>query len=294
VRLFDKALYEGLSGVELVISDSVDLGLNFNRFAKSKADDGGCALRAYSLITTPDQQLTSFLNVLTGYVHYKNYDLKELRKIGSPEGRAVKMDADGLNVFTVLRNWMTHRDHRHRYEFVLSRMRQAFGPVFDDMSFETTGQLVQCTFFARDVKQGYQPRHAADGVLVGLLHLTAIASLSLHTLSAIDDLEGALHPDATRHILQAAQDWCDEQGATLLIASQLPHVLDFFNKREDQVFIMRPCTSDQPLKEGDKPESQLVRLDEEFDRDWLRHFSLGALYGKEFGVQAAPLEDAGE
>jgi len=237
-----------------------------------------------------DSRTIGFLSTVAGFSYFKTYRIDELRRQGSLDTGNMSVEPEGRNTFLVLRNWLASKHDRHRYDFVLHHMRRAFSPVFDDMAFQSVAQTVQAEFYARSQQQPYYARQAAEGMLMGLVHLTAIASVMDGGIAAIDDPENGLHPDALRVILEAAEQWCEDHDATILLASQSTRVLDFFSGKEDRVFVMRPKVT------RDDTEPQLVRLDEEFDTEWLRHFSLGDLYGKDFGVQVPhpELHDAGE
>jgi predicted ATPase len=121
---------------------------------------------------------------------------------------------------------------------------------------------------------------ASDGMLVGLLHLTAVAGASEGSVIAIDEMENQLHPHAIRSILRAMRQRAEEYNLTILLTTHSPVLMNEFKDTPEQLFVTEPGHDKFP-----------VPLDELHAPEWLAHFSLGDLYDRlEFGAPA-PLQD---
>jgi len=205
--------------------------------------------------------------VLTSFQHYRHYALGPLRRAGSQVSSDTILSADGLNVFSVLRNWRDKRADEGRYDFVREGLRQAFRETFDGLEFETAGQTVAARLFAPNTNSSVGHYFAPDGLMVALLHLTAVASTIEGGLISIDEFETSLHPYAIRALLQVIDDWCDPRSISLMLATHSPVVLDRFKETPDRVLVMDPREEITPIP-----------LDKLRDPEWLAHFSLGDLY----------------
>jgi predicted ATPase len=154
-------------------------------------------------------------------------------------------------------------------------MRAAF-PGFADISFQQGGPNIFGGFvFDRDPDRVEPALTASNGLLVGLMHLTAVASAPNGGFVAIDEVENALHPHAIRGVLDAIEERATAENIAVLVATHAPVVLDHFQSRPERVLVSVP----------DSP-TAFVPLTDIRDRDYLNDFSLGRMYGDQtFGAQ---------
>jgi predicted ATPase len=213
--------------------------------------------------------------MLQGYRFYQAYDLASIRINGSQMSADEYLHPDGRNVFSVLRNWRDRKETRPRWQFVIDSLKAAFPDTFEDLDFEMAGQTVSGRIVAPRPDVRIATYFAANGWLIALLHLTAVASTEPAGAVAIDEMENGLHPHAIRQIIEAMRDWAVQTGICIVLATHSPVVLDQFKAEPDHLFVMEPGRERTP-----------VQLDELHDPEWLAHFSLGDLYTHdEFGAQ---------
>jgi predicted ATPase len=118
---------------------------------------------------------------------------------------------------------------------------------------------------------------AADGLLVGLLHLTAVASAKEGAVIAIEEMEKQLHPHTIRSLLAAMREIAEERHLTILLTTHSPVLMNAFREHPEQFYVMEPGREVLP-----------VALDQLHDLEWLAHFALGDLYDRmEFGAPRA-------
>ncbi len=110
---------------------------------------------------------------------------------------------------------------------------------------------------------------AADGFLVGLLHLTAVAGAAEGAIVAIDEMENQLHPHAIRSILEAMREVSAEKNLTVLLTTHSPVLMNAFKDEPHRFFVTQISEKPQP-----------TALDKLQDPEWLAHFSLGDLYDR--------------
>lgn len=220
------------------------------------------------------ESLAEFVKRLSGYRNYFDYHLWLLRNSGSQESSDTVLDHGGQNAFSVLRNWLSSKPLRERYEFVKETLQEAFHPFFDDFDFEVAGRTVSMRIFPPDSTKHIPVFFAPNGFLTGLLHLMAVCSTPDGGIVGIDEPENGLHPHAIQTILEAIRDRAVERDLTVLLATHSPFLLNQYREESHRVFVMDP-----------NEEKQLTALDELRDPEWLRFFSLGDLYGRDFAVQ---------
>jgi predicted ATPase len=226
--------------------------------------------------TAPEFQ--SLLSMLQGYRCYADYHLAHIRENGSPLSSEKALDVHGRNVFSVLRNWRDTRADRVRFNFVVESLRALFPDNFSDLDFETAGTTVAARVVTPRPDTTYPITFAANGLLVALLHLCAVASVPEGGMVAIDEVENALHPFAIKRLVEAFRSWSDRMRSTVLLATHSPVVLDQFRDCPEQVFVMEPSQQTNP-----------VPLSKVRDPEYLSHFSLGDLYAHlEFGAPREP------
>jgi predicted ATPase len=230
-------------------------------------------------LARPDQQtgeISALFRKVEGFVIYGTYALHQLRLNLSQPSADLRLSANGDNAYTVLRNWRDKRETSGAYQFVVENLRQAFPGVFAELDFESTAQFTSLRFATTLTGKAIPATFAANGLLVGLLHLMAVVGAEPGTLVAIDEFENSLHPYAIRSLVQAMREWAAEKDLTVVLAGHSPALLDEFKECPSQVFVMEPWRPGQP--------SMPRRLTDYHDPEWLKHFSLGELYRhEEFG-----------
>ncbi len=219
------------------------------------------------------KQLAPLVDVITEYRVHGDYELRVLRENGSPQSTDVRLDAHGTNAFAVLQRWRTVSDHEHRWDFVVSRLRFAFPTFFQTFDFEPAGNVISVVVRTPG-KRSIRPNDWPNGFFALLLSLAAVAGTNRGGVVAIDEPETSLHPALVRLLIEAFRDWAIEQNATVLLATHSPVLLDCFKDQTDQVYVMEPGRTHLP-----------IQLSELKGEAWLRHFSIGDLYGHdEFGA----------
>lgn len=219
--------------------------------------------------------LRPLVALLKGYRFYVAYDLQNIRVNGSQVASDEHLHPDGRNIFSVLRNWRDRKETRPRWEFVVQSLRETFPETFEDLDFDMAGQTVSGQIVAPRPDLRIPIYFAANGLLVALLHLAAVASTAPAGVVAIDEVENGLHPYAIRRLIEAMRGWAARTGISVLLATHSPIVIDQFREEPSHLFVMEPSRDVTP-----------VRLDELHDPEWLAHFSLGDLYAhEEFGAQ---------
>ena len=201
---------------------------------------------------------------------YSEYKLSQLFQYGSRIGAATQLDPSGENVFSVLQNWSGSFEDKMKYRFVVTAMKAAFPGVFDDLGFVPQGQSVGANFLPVGGTQGIPFSNGPRGLLVGLLHLVAVAGAGRWERIMIDEFENSLHPHAIRSLLQSIRDWLDEDELDtrcVAISTHSPVVMDEFNDEKENLFVMQPGREVQPVAVTDLA-----------DREWLDQFALGRLY----------------
>jgi predicted ATPase len=242
------------------------------------APDERSLLRIAADNSTTASALQPLLSVIQGYRCYADYHLAHIRENGSPFSSEKALDVHGRNVFSVLRNWRDTRADRVRFHFVMEGLRSLFPDNFSDLDFETAGTTVAARVVAPRPDTTYPIAFAANGVLVALLHLCAVASVPEGGMVALDEVENALHPFAIKRLIEAFRTWSAQTKSTVLLATHSPVVLDQFRDCPEQVYVMEPAQETNPLP-----------LSEFRDPEYLSHFSLGDRYAHlEFGAPREP------
>ncbi|HSN97321.1 MAG TPA: AAA family ATPase [Candidatus Nanopelagicales bacterium] len=213
---------------------------------------------------------------------YDAWWLKQLKERGSPDSGHSYLHPTGRNLFDVLKIWRSApRRYRYQYEWVREKARLAFYDIFDDLEFSDEAGFVTARFFPPSAGEGDEglPIHrAADGLLVGLLHLAAVAGARPGSLVAIDEMENQLHPHAIRVILTAMRELAEERDLTVILTTHSPVLMNEFRDQPEQFYVTEPGRTPTP-----------VRLDELHDPRWLSQFSLGDLYDQlRFGAPPPP------
>jgi predicted ATPase len=222
------------------------------------------------------EAIRPLLNTIGGYFLHGGYFIRSLRVNGSRISSDVRLDRDGTNAFSVLRNWRDARATRSRWDFVISGLKEAFPESFEEIEFETAGQTVAGRVIAPGTEKSIGTYFAPDGLLTGLLHLTAVASTPDGGALAIDEFENSLHPYAICALLDHVRSWSKSHGTSITLATHSPVLIDQFKDEPHRLLVMDPGAEVRPV-----PVSTMR------DPEWLAHFSLGDLYARgEFGSQA--------
>lgn len=218
-----------------------------------------------------------FVDALTGIRIHGVYDLQVLRIPASHDPRRATLLTSGTNLWSVLNAWKSSpRRYDDQFEWVMQAMRDAFPDIIGDLEFE--GDTPHGIIFppgVGDPEAGLPAMLAADGVLTGFLHLTAVAGASPGAILAFDEMENQLHPFAIRSILDSMRRRAEERELTILLTTHSPTLMDAFEGHEHRFYVMEPGRSPLP-----------VAVSELHDPVWLTSFSLGQRYDR--GDLAAP------
>lgn len=269
------AAYSPLQGEHAFVGDGIAFDRNTPVPGLETRQDDARPLLARFVDLAEGAALRPLVSLLKGYRLYHAYDLASIRVNGSQVSSDEHLHPDGRNIFSVLRNWRDRKETRPRWEFVIESLRAAFPDTFADLDFDMAGQTVSGRIVAPQPDVRIATYFAANGWLVALLHLAAVASTERAGAVAIDEMENGLHPYAIREIIDAMRRWAEEAGISVVLATHSPVVLDQFKEEPGHLFVMEPGRDTAP-----------VPLDELHDPEWLAHFSLGDLYAHdEFGAQ---------
>ncbi|MEN8218590.1 MAG: AAA family ATPase [Pseudomonadota bacterium] len=241
-------------------------------YAEYVTDETTVALRRIYQSDRYHGQFDRLIQQLKKYRHYHDYQLMELRRSGSPANSGTELEPYGLNAFAVLKEWKTSKPFFERYEFVLDILQETFPEFAQELSFPTAGQTVSLEVYPPDSNFPIPINHLSNGFLCALLHLMAVCSVPDNGIVAIDEPENGLHPYAIKMLIEALRERAQERHLTILLATHSGFILNEFKEEAHRVYVM----------DG---EQQLSRLDTLEDPEWLKHFSLGDLYGKQFGIQ---------
>lgn len=250
--------------------------------AKRKCDERTCLRLAFE--REEDEHAARFAELLPSLRIYNAYWLNRAREIETGHLSDTFLHPTGKNLFSVLRNWKSApRRFNGRFAWALEALREAFPNQIEDIEFDALGDAVQARFYPPDAPgpdDSLPVGLAADGLLTGFLHLTAVAGAEPGSVVAFDEMENQLHPHAIRSILASMRERADEKDLTIVLTTHSPVLMNAFKGYEDQFFVLQPGVSPTPTP-----------LDELKDPEWLAHFSLGDLYDRlDFAAPAADQE----
>ncbi len=243
-------------------------------YAEYVTDEATVALRRIYQSDKYHGQFDRLIQQLKKYRHYHDYQLMELRRSGSPANSGTELEPYGLNAFAVLKEWKTSKPFFERYEFVVDILQETFPEFVQELSFPTAGQTVSLEVYPPDSNFPIPINHLSNGFLCALLHLMAVCSVPDNGIVAIDEPENGLHPYGIKMLIEALRERAQERHLTILLTTHSGFILNEFKEEAHRVYVM--------AQNGEK---QLSRLDTLEDPEWLKHFSLGDLYGKQFGRQ---------
>lgn len=246
---------------------------------RRSADPEGrtCFRAAWEARRSPS--LAPLVGALRDFRYYRTYSLRTLRDGGTGAEGDQRLDETGANLFVVLRNWKAApRKFDDQFAWVLRHARRAFPGVIEELEFDPpVGQMIPTRFYPPGSRTALPMHRAPDGLLVGLLHLTAVAGARPGSVIAIEEMENQLHPHAIRSLLAAMRDIAEARRMTILLTTHSPVLMNAFSEHPDQFYVMEPGRDPLP-----------VPLDQIHDPEWLAHFSLGDLYERlEFGAPRA-------
>jgi predicted ATPase len=206
---------------------------------------------------------------LTGIQVYGTFDLDKVKQPQQADIHTSALHPTGENLWSVLANWKSAPlRYRGQFDWVVARARAAFPDIMGTIEIDR-GQPFLFRPGASDPADGLPPSRAADGLLTGLLQLTALASAKEGSIIAFDEIENQLHPHAIRSILASARARAESHGLTVIVTTHSPVVMNTFRSTPTQFYVLQPGQSVQP-----------VPITELHDEDWLAAFELGDLYDR--------------
>ncbi|HSJ99631.1 MAG TPA: AAA family ATPase [Kofleriaceae bacterium] len=209
------------------------------------------------------------VDAVTGIHVYESYELRKVKRSEAVELRQDSLHTDGANLWSVLAHWKASAIRSEgRFDWVMTIAREAFPGQISTIEFER-GFPVLYPPGAPDPDRGLPPERAADGLLTGLLHLTATAGAPPGSLIAFDELENQLHPHAIRTLLAAMRARADAQELTVVVTTHSPVVMNEFRDELEHVFV---------LERGDPARPLPIPLTELHTEEWLAQAKLGTLY----------------
>lgn len=210
-----------------------------------------------------------FVAAVTGIHVHKAYWLNQVQRSEPVISRQHFLHGSGANLWSVLAGWKSAAIRSEgRFEWVMSEARKAFPGLISTVEFEA-GFPVLFPPGAADPERGLPPERAADGLLAGLLHLTAIAGARPGSLVAFDEPENHLHPHAIRSLLASMRERSEEQDLTIVLTTHSPVVMNEFRGELEQVFV---------LDRSDPSRALPVAMTDLHTEEWLAQAKLGTLY----------------
>jgi predicted ATPase len=222
------------------------------------------------LLTSPWKQFASFIHSIR---IYDAWWLNALRHPSSAhaEDPDAYLHRTGRNLLGVLNRWKNgERSLQRQYEWIIKTAKDAFFDIFDDLRIESEGNDHRGYFYppGLETEVGLPLRRAPDGLLVGLLHLTAIAGAREGSIVGLDEMENQLHPHAIRVLIKAMRERAEEKRLTILLTTHSPVLMnEFRGDRMDDFYL---------IEQGAKVMPQ--RLSEAYRPEWLAQFLPGDLY----------------
>lgn len=213
-----------------------------------------------------DPAVLDLMMFCRGICAFHDPDICNLRD-GSNIAHTKQLDRRGRNAVTMLRTWFQSRPERWRYDFVITGLRAAFPGLIADLDFVEAGNTIAARVYRPGSELPAPLGAEANGVLAMLVLLCALAAAEEGGIVAIDEPENSLHPFAIRVFVRLADQLARRRDLTVILATHSPVLLDAFNDRPEQVYVLDGTTEPAP-----------VRLTELKNPDWLRQFRLGELY----------------
>jgi len=223
----------------------------------------------HRLLSTQWRQFASFIHSIR---IYDAWWLNTLRTTPArPEDGDAYLHRTGRNLLSVLSRWKNgERSLQRQYEWVITTAKEAFFDIFEDLRVESDGNDHRGYFYPPGIETeiGLPLRRAPDGLLVGLLHLTAIAGAREGCIVGLDEMENQLHPHAIRVLIKAMRERAEERDLTVLLTTHSPVLLNQFRGQYmDNVYLIEQSSRAMP-----------DRLSEAYPPEWLAQFLPGDLY----------------
>lgn len=222
------------------------------------------ALRVLSELAPAQGTIQSMATFFQGITVFHDVDPWTLRE-GTRGQPGKHLSSRGTNAVAMLRSWMAgSREDRSRYEFVLQGLRVAFPTLVQDLSFEEAGTTVALRVYPPQSEESSPLAFEANGLIVMLAHLCAVAGAPSGGLVAIDEPENSLHPYAIRSFVRTVLARARRCDLRLIFSTHSPVLLDQFAAH--QVHVLRPGAEVTPTP-----------LPELHEPSWLANFQLGEL-----------------
>ena len=237
-------------------------------------NSGDCCLRAALRWDFPEKPLLAgLIRLLKNIRFYPSYNLEGVRRESVTWQGDGYLHPSGKNLYGVLRNWRSApRQYSESFSWVLHHLKRAFPDVVDNIEFPSNGDGVNGTLYLKgvsDIRSNLALHRASDGILIGLLHLTAVAGMPTGGLIALDEMENQLHPHAIRMLLAAIRQRAEDHGFRVLLTTHSPVVMNEFRDEPEQLFILARDLEKMPLA-----------LTEARSEDALLQVQLGELYSR--------------
>lgn len=209
------------------------------------------------------------VDVLSGIRIHDTYWLNQVKRVEPARATDSFLHMTGRNLWSVLANWKGSPLRYHgQFDWVMAEARRAFPGIIGTIEFDR-GLPYLFRPGANDPSEGLLPNRAADGMLTGLLHLTALAGAKDGSLLAFDEVENQLHPHAIRSIIAAMRRQADERDLTIVLTTHSPVVLNQFRDEPGQVFV---------LGHGEPDLKVPASMTELHTEEWIAQAKLGSLY----------------
>jgi predicted ATPase len=262
------------AGEKILHADMFDQGWYLGTERRERFDDRRCCAKVLW-----DTGTAAWLNPLEAALAnmriHETYDLGRVRAHEAATGVDSVLHGTGKNLWSVLSNWsQAPIKQGGKFQWVLNQARAAFPGLIGSIEFDR-GLPFLFGPNVSDPADGLPPSRQADGLLTGLLHLTAIAGAPDGALLAFDEVENQLHPHAIHTLLEAMRQQADERDLTIILTTHSPVVMNAFKGYEDQFYVLSRSSAPDPVPR---------QLDELYNEDWLAHFVLGDLYEREMIV----------
>ena len=209
------------------------------------------------------------VRMLDGVRIHGTYWLNQVERVQPVAATDSVLHHTGRNLWSVLANWKgSPLRYRGQFDWVMAEARRAFPDILGSIEFDR-GLPYLYAPGATDPAEGLLPNRAAEGLLTGLLHLTAVAGAKNDSLVAFDEVENQLHPHAIRSLIAAMRQRADERDLTIVLTTHSPVVLNQFRDEPEQVFV---------LGHGDPAVGTPARMTDLHTEEWIAQAKLGSLY----------------
>lgn len=215
------------------------------------------------------QWMQPLVDFLEGLRTYDTYWLNKVKRVEQTSAVDSYLHYTGRNLWAVLANWKgSPLRYRGQFDWVIEQAHRAFPDLIGTIEFDR-GLPYIFRPAASDPAEGLLPNRSADGLLTGLLHLTAVAGARPGSLIAFDEAENQLHPHAIRSIIAAMRKQAEERDLTIVLTTHSPVVLNQFRDEPRQVFVLGHGNPELPVP---------ARMTELHTEEWIAQAKLGSLY----------------